>query len=37
MKHIRNVSKSPLPATVGLGLTPLQQMVLFLTKGKILI
>lgn len=33
-KHLRRVSRQPKRATIGPGLTPLQQFFAFLTKGK---
>lgn len=35
MKHVACVSRKPAPAAIGPGLTILQQVILFLSKGKI--
>jgi hypothetical protein len=34
--HIQTISAQPRRATIGPGLTPWQQIIVFLTKGKII-
>lgn len=36
-KHIRSISVEPSRATIGPGLSPWQQLIAFLTKGKIIL
>lgn len=35
-KHIRSISAEPGRAAIGPGLSPWQQLIVFLTKGKII-